>query len=225
VITTVVFDLDDTLYDEIDYCRSGFKAAADYLSKKLQSLNAAETFNCLWRHFKRGNHKTTFNAALDELAVNYTDELITKLVETYRNHKPNISLPEDSRLLLNRLCGLYQLALLTDGFLPAQELKVKALKIDKFFDCIVYTEQLGRQYWKPSPAGFEKILMTLDTKPENTVYLADNPEKDFVAPNKLGFMTVRVIRPNGLHRRAAEDSRTAADYVIPKLTELPSLFG
>lgn len=29
MLTTVVFDLDDTVYDEIDFCRSGFHAAAE----------------------------------------------------------------------------------------------------------------------------------------------------------------------------------------------------
>ena len=33
MIKAVVFDLDDTLYDEIDYCRSGFAAVADSLAK------------------------------------------------------------------------------------------------------------------------------------------------------------------------------------------------
>ena len=33
MITTVVFDLDDTLYDEIEYIKSGFTAVAEFLAE------------------------------------------------------------------------------------------------------------------------------------------------------------------------------------------------
>ena len=61
-----------------------------------------------------------------------------------------------------------------------------ALGIEKYFKFIVYTEQLGREGWKPSPAGLEKIMQTLKGKPENMAYIADNEKKNFIAPNKLG---------------------------------------
>ena len=32
MITTVVFDLDDTLYDEIEYCKCGFTAVSKFLA-------------------------------------------------------------------------------------------------------------------------------------------------------------------------------------------------
>jgi FMN phosphatase YigB (HAD superfamily) len=35
MITTVIFDLDDTLYDEIDYCKSGFMAVAEFLTSSI----------------------------------------------------------------------------------------------------------------------------------------------------------------------------------------------
>jgi putative hydrolase of the HAD superfamily len=113
--------------------------------------------------------------------------------------------------------------LLTDGFLPAQQLKVQALGLERYFKCIIYTEQLGRQFWKPSPAGFEKLMETLNTKPENIAYVADNLIKDFIAPNKLGFSTIQIIRPRRILREPCEKIGAAAQYVIHQLTELPAL--
>ena len=115
------------------------------------------------------------------------------------------------------------MALLTDGFLPAQQLKVQALKIEKYFKCIIYTEQLGRQFWKPSPAGFEKLMQTLNAKPQAIAYVADNQMKDFIAPNKLGFLTIQIIRPARIHTSTSEDPDAAAQYVIRKITQLPTL--
>lgn len=221
MITTVVFDLDDTLYDEIEYCKSGFGAVSHFLAG-LSDVPADERiFDALWKQFTAGNRTKTFNAALDELGVTYNDEFIGELVEVYRSHTPRITLPADSRDVLCQLSEKYMLALLTDGFLPAQQLKVRALDIEKYFKCIIYTEELGRKFWKPSPLGFEKIMQSLNAKPENIVYAADNQMKDFIAPNKLGFLTIQLIRTARLHTESNAEPDAAARYVIHKISQLP----
>lgn len=223
MITTVVFDLDDTLYDEIDYCRSGFAAVAEFLADLHNAPTAEHISDCLWQQFTAGNRTETFNAALDRLNITYDDELISDLLKAYRNHLPKITLPDDSREILSQLSGKYTLALLTDGFLPAQKLKVQALRIEKYFKSIIYTEQLGRDCWKPSPAGFEKIMNDLNVKPQTMAYVADNAKKDFIAPNKLGFLSIQLIRPSRIHKESSQQHGAAAQYVIRKISRLPKL--
>jgi putative hydrolase of the HAD superfamily len=222
MITTVVFDLDDTLYDEIEYCRSGFAAVAECLAGRIETP-ARRIFAALWRQFTSGNRSRTFNAALDELGIDYDDGRIIELVSVYRNHVPTLALPPDSRDVLAELSTKYTLALLTDGFLPAQQLKVQALGIEGYFKSIVHTEQLGRQCWKPSPKGFEKVMQTLGARPENTVYVADNEEKDFIAPNRLGMVTVQIARPARIPRSACAGPGGAARHVIHEISQLPGL--
>jgi putative hydrolase of the HAD superfamily len=233
MITTVIFDLDDTLYDEIEYCKSGFAAAAEFLANRSESTSADSTtvqadmkhiyYEVLWEQFNTGNRTRTFNTALDELDISYDDELILQLIEVYRRHKPKITLPPDSRDALHELSKKYTLALLTDGFLPAQQFKVQALGIEKYFKAIVYTEQLGREFWKPSPVGFEKILQSLAARPENTVYIADNEKKDFIAPNKLGFATIQILRPDRLHTSVCGQTGAAAQHIIRQISQLSAL--
>jgi len=223
MISTVVFDLDDTLYDEIEYCRSGFAAVAEFLAGSSVSQHAGRIFAALWDQFTSGNHSRTFNAALDKLGIHYDDERIQELVGVYRNHVPKIALPADSRDVLCELQAEYTLALLTDGFLPAQRLKVQALGIEACFETIVYTEQLGRECWKPSPAGFEKIVQSLNVEPAHMVYVADNEEKDFIAPNRLGFATVELVRPARVHTSVATESGAAAQHIIHQIRQLPAL--
>ena len=223
MITMVVFDLDDTLYDEIDYCKSGFTSVADFLADRPGYPTAGRIFETLWKEFTSGNHKTTFNAALEQLGIQYDTALIDRLIEVYRNHTPNIKLPKESEDVLRKLSRRYSLALLTDGFLPAQQLKARALGIEKYFKCIIYTEQLGRKFWKPSPLGFEKILQTLNAKPQNSAFLGDNEKKDFIAPNKLGLSTIQIIRPARIHTEPAEKPNAAAQHLIHSLSVLPGL--
>lgn len=223
MITTVIFDLDDTLYEEIDYCKSGFAAVSPLISSMSSAPASDRAFEVLWEVFVSGEHKRTFNEALDRLGVGCDEGRIRDLIAAYRNHSPQLNLPDDSREVLDMLAGSYRLALLSDGFLPAQQLKVRALGIEDCFECIVYTEQLGREFWKPSPVGYEKILAELQTKPENAVYVADNPAKDFIAPNRLGCATIRLIRPNGIHAEAVGKPGEEAQHVIQTITGLPSL--
>ncbi len=245
MITTVVFDLDDTLYDEIEYCRSGFVSASEFIANLPKAPPAPDIFDVLWKQFTAGNRKNTFNSALDELGIRYNDSLIQELIKVYRNHIPKITLPADSRDVLVELRDKYTLALLTDGFLPAQQLKVKALGIEEYFKCIIYTEQLGRDCWKPSPIGFEKLLQTLNKKAETVAYVADNEEKDFIGPNKLGILTIQIIRPARIHTGSAppfllspappvlaftrkhgggqERRGVSAQYIIHEIGQLPAL--
>lgn len=223
MITVVVFDLDDTLYDEVDYCRSGFIAVAGYLADSPGAPSAEDVYAALWAQFSAGNRTRTFNAALDALGLDCDQSRVQELVQVYRNHAPRITLPDESRAVLDKLKSKYTLVLLTDGFMPAQRLKVQVLGIEEYFARIVYTEQLGRQFWKPSPAGFEKLMRDLDVSPEQAVYVADNEKKDFIAPNKLGFSTIRLIRSGGIHTAVSDKPGAKAQHEIRRLGELPTL--
>ncbi|MBW8034362.1 MAG: HAD family hydrolase [Planctomycetes bacterium] len=222
MITTLIFDMDDTLYDEIDYCRSGFHAVDAYLST-IYATDAGAIFDALWTQFNAGNHTTTFNAALDSLDIAYDKSTIKDLIAIYREHKPDISLDEQTFETLDTLSQKYSLALITDGFLPAQKLKIAALGLGKFFKCIVCTEELGREYWKPHPKGFELILEKLQADPEKTACIADNAKKDFIAPNAMSITTIQLIRPNKVHLTQPQSPQTAPKHTIYSITYLPKL--
>jgi len=222
MITTVVFDLDDTLYSEVDYCNSGLRATARFIAQTQgPGLNQAEVFSVLWDQFQQGNRSQTLNAALDALDIPYDERLIRSLVMVYRKHKPRIKLPQESRRVLDELAHVYTLALLTDGFLPAQRLKVQALRIEKYFRHTVFTEQLGRQFWKPSPVGFQRLCQILSVPGEEMVYVGDNPAKDFIAPNSLGFTTIQIQRPERIHNTLAPHDQARAHHILNSINELP----
>lgn len=224
-ITVVIFDLDDTLYDEIEYCQSGFRAAAQWLNHLKPTCGSVEViYDVFWRIFQTNKTKT-FDAALTELAVPADKKLIQTLIRRYRCHRPALKLPRESRQVLQDLSEDYTLALLTDGYLPAQKLKVGALGIQRYFTQIVYTEQLGRQYWKPSPAGFQAIVNAVGRPPQSMIYVGDNPAKDFIAPNRLGMKTLQVLRPRRLHTREPSECEARAQYRLEALADLPAVLS
>lgn len=218
----IVLDMDDTLYLERDYVRSGFDAVAARLVKDGLDADVASAF--LWERFVAGKRGDHFGELLVEHGSRLSDErptseLVADLVTVYRGHEPVIELlPGMRELLVELRAAGHQLALISDGALASQQAKVKALGVDDLVaGPLVLTDVWGRDYWKPHPRGFEEVQRSLDIPPERLVYIGDNPRKDFGAPRALGWWCVRLRLPEQLHH-------AVDDTIEPDLT-LTSIDG
>jgi hypothetical protein len=98
MLTTGIFDLNDTLSDEIDFCRSGFRAAAEHIAVLSDALTPEAVFDVIWKCFIRGDCGSTFNVALAEMGIPVEPSLIHRLVEFYRTHTPTLTLPPTAGL-------------------------------------------------------------------------------------------------------------------------------
>lgn len=195
-MTLIVFDIDDTLYLERDYVKSGFRAVGDYLRI---SRGIAEFSGRAWELFLGGRRNDVFDAVLVELGVEPSTELIKTLVHTYRQHRPEISLLEDALLALRSAFGEgASIGVVTDGPAASQWQKVQALDLGAWTDDVVVTEDQGSNYHKPSPLAFQLLQRRLSERPSSCCYIGDNPRKDFAGPKQLGWFTVRLRRPGSL---------------------------
>ena len=190
-VSAVIFDLDDTLYPEKAYVKSGYKAVADYLGHP-------EYADKLYGYFEEG--KNAFDELLSEIGKE--DEL-AKVIEIYREHKPEISLyPEMEKLIDALKAKGIKVGIITDGRPNGQRNKIAALGLDKKADEIIITDELGGiQFRKPCDIAF-RILQTRFRLPfEEIVYVGDNPTKDFVAPMQLGMKSVYFKNEEGLYSK------------------------
>jgi putative hydrolase of the HAD superfamily len=119
------------------------------------------------------------------------------MLSAYRDHRPELRLFADAAWALDSLSPDYRLGLLTDGRSESQRYKIEALGIADMFQEILVTDEMGVSWRKPSLRGFQLLLDRLGCSPEEAVYIADNPVKDFIAPSLLGMGSVRVRRPCG----------------------------
>src|SRR5687767_11665642 len=85
----VVFDIDDTLYLERDYVRSGFRAVGEWARARLGISDFAERS---WRLFEAGVRGSIFDDALTESGVQPDHALVRALVDVYRTHEPAIEM-------------------------------------------------------------------------------------------------------------------------------------
>lgn len=215
----VVFDLDDTLYLERDYVLSGFRAVGAWVEEELRISNFAELAAAI---FDTGHRGDVFNRAFADMGVRATPEFIGKAVDVYRRHWPEIRLAQDAAALLaaERPDGLC-LALVTDGFLVAQQQKIRALGLAaKGFWPLICTDLWGRAYWKPHPRAFECIEALFGLPAHRLTYIGDNPTKDFVAPRQRGWQTIRVDRPQRVNSVQPMHLSGESDLTIVDLSRL-----
>jgi len=204
----VVFDLDDTLYLERDYVRSGFASVGHHV---LAAFGVEGFQTAAWEEFEAGHRGDIFNRALERFGLDSGKEIIEELVELYRTHLPDIQLQPDAASCLEALNGRVKVGLISDGPLASQRAKVEALDISDRLDGAILTAEMGSDFGKPHPRAFEEMERMLETRGSECVYVADNPAKDFSGPKSLGWRTVRVRRPLGLYSFAASGDDVDAE--------------
>lgn len=180
----VVFDLEDTLYQEFDFLKSGYHAVADYLTK---SVGIHDHYAEMIEAYHAGE-KDVFQKILDNYNLPIDK---SELLDVYRYHLPQIHLDELTKSVLDRLKGECHLALITDGRPRTKKNIIKALGLSDYFDesDVYISEEVG--HLKTAPYSFEKIM---EKYPDcEYMYVGDNPAKDFLVPNRLGWITVCLL--------------------------------
>ncbi len=214
----IVLDLDDTLYLERDYAISGYRAVAERFADRLGDRERAVA--AMLHELDHGDRRKVFDGALRRLGLPPDPKLIRGMIAVYGAHAPTISLLPDAQRALARWRGRVRLGLISDGAAARQRAKLAALGISDVFDRIVLTDELGPGQEKPHAAAFVSIQSALGASSGECTYVADNPSKDFIAPNRLGWMSVRVRRPSGIYADAPPAPHGEPTRTIATLDEL-----
>ncbi|MBR5569900.1 MAG: HAD family hydrolase [Oscillospiraceae bacterium] len=190
-VDAVIFDLDDTLYSEKDYVRSGYAAVAQAFP---QILHMADK---LWNAFEQ--KLPAIDVVLEDAGIS-TPENKQKALQIYRNQKPVIDPYPGVHALLQRLRGEKKLGMITDGRPEGQWAKIESLNLQPYFQKIIVSDELGGvAFRKPNETAFCVMQKALSVPFEKMVYIGDNTRKDFIAPQKLGMQTIYFNNPDGLY--------------------------
>ncbi len=185
-VDAVIFDLDDTLYSEKEYVRSGYHKIAEY-------FGIPDMENEMWKVFESGGK--AIDAALEAHGLTDRKEEALKI---YRYQEPDIHLYDGAADMIARIQNTKKVGIITDGRPEGQKAKLRALKIRA--DEIIITDELGGvEYRKPNEAAFKLMRKKLQVSFEKMAYVGDNPQKDFVAPIRLGMKCIYFKNVNGLY--------------------------
>jgi len=214
----VLFDLDDTLYPEIDFVKSGFRVVARHLASR-HSLNEASLFQQMLDILQKDGRGKVFDTLLKTLGL-FNEVRVRALVFLYRSHKPKIGLYQDVLPVLKKIkkSGM-RLGIVTDAMASVQKNKVVALGLERLFDIVIYTEELGEGCGKPSPVPFKSAVELLQVPASETAYVGNDPAKDFLAPNNLGMLTIQVARQMPPDYKVVPPP-TGAKHLVKGLSEI-----
>jgi putative hydrolase of the HAD superfamily len=195
-----VFDLDDTLYKERDFVLSACCAIEGALKAKGVPVEEG----LLYRHFLEDG--ATF---LQRAVERHPQWSLGDLLALYRTHTPHITLEEGAKELLDALLerGI-PLGLVTDGRSLTQRAKVNALGLEHYFDSMVVSEEVGTT--KPHEGNFTHFHQRYPHK--EFVYIANDVKKDFLAPRRLGWLTI-CVRDDGRNIHSQEENTLPGEYL------------
>ena len=208
-----VFDLDDTLYKEIDFLKSAYK----FIASKVDKGNSSNLYIKMLEGYYSG--KNVFQV-LSKSHPRYT---VVKLLELYRGHYPDITLDSDTTSTLNYLKNYGKTGLITDGRSLTQRNKIKALGIDDYFDKILISEEIG--YSKPDLRLFEQFH---EFNASTYFYIANDTSKDFLAPNKLGWKTICLVDSYSINIKKQNfylEKEYLPIYKVNKLSDLKEIIS
>ena len=211
----LVFDLDDTLYPELSYVHSGFRAVAAMLSPLLDVPAETLAAGMIAEEAVQGRGQVFDNVL--KLHSRWSRALVAACLRTYRQHRPELILYPDAERCLTRFAD-WPLYIVTDGHKEVQARKVAALGLTGRVRHAYLTNRYGRHRAKPSPHVFQLICQREGVTPADVTYVGDNVKKDFVGIKPLGFKTVRILRGNYAHYKA--DAAHEANRSIHTLDEL-----
>lgn len=220
-IQGVVFDIDDTLYPERDFVRSGYHAVGEHLRELLGRNDTFEDW--LWNRFVSGKTARAFNDLSEVFGLGLNPGGIRELVDIYHFHFPTIEPYSGISKLLYKLGREFSLGIVSDGPAQMQQNKLFALGFAGCFDAVVLTDDIAEGSGKPDPAGFEVVSDALFIPHENCLYIADNPTKDFIAPNKLGWTTVRYVREGQIYADSTAPEGDQPQHIVTRDKELLSI--
>lgn len=212
----VVFDLDDTLYYEIDYLKSAYKEISKLLYG-VQKLDLSEDdiFNKMISCYN--NWGNVFSEIITVCEIR--DYSVSDLIQLYRNHIPTISLAPEVENLLNLFKeSNVQMGLITDGRSIQQRAKINALGLQKYLSHIIISEEFGSE--KPNMKNFMSCVDFFNSKETIFYYVGDNINKDFVSPNKLGWTSV-CLKSKGFN---IHDQNIYVEFEYKPTFEISTLF-
>jgi putative hydrolase of the HAD superfamily len=194
----LLFDLDHTLWD----LETNAKAAVHDIFTELKLGQQISNFDLfydtykvhnqrLWLEYEQGNLKKErlrtlrFHLTLTDFGVNNLEQAAYFGEKYIRLCPTKTALFPDALKTLDYLQPKYQLAIVTNGFAEVQQVKMAACGLDKYFQRLFISEQVGRP--KPHPDIFHAAVTAFHASKKSSLMIGDNWHNDIEGAQKYGI--------------------------------------
>jgi HAD superfamily hydrolase (TIGR01549 family) len=217
---TVLFDLDDTLFDHQRHRRdalralgqaAGFPHGFDVLAlERAQDRHSAHTEQLLLagRLSPEQALLERMRGTLLEFGISAGDERMLQLEDIYRTaffEREWTTVPSAIQLLDALRRAGARIVLITNGGTQAQYLKLDRLGLRRWLDDVVVSEEVGCE--KPSREYFEIALARARCGPSECVVVGDLWHTDIIGAHRMGIDAIwlnRYAHARGKEARAVE---------------------
>jgi len=218
MITTVFFDLDDTLYNTTRLARLARQAAIHSMISKGLPLDLDEGYSRLMRIIKEkgSNFSQHFDILVEETIGRKDYKIISAGIIGYHNTKfANITPFDDAiKTLINLKRMELSLNIISNGRAVKQWDKILRLGLEAFFDNVIISEEVG--YEKPEREVYELAMEMAGCVPSESIFV-DNDEECILGAREAGMCTV-------LMNKIETDVKPGTyDHLINSLPELVPL--
>ena len=221
-------DLDDTIYDFSSASREAFMETYELLhyDRFFDSFNhyysIYEPYNLeLWHIYGEG--KIT-KEELNKRRYSYPLEVVgikdQELADTFCREALG-RIPTKNRLidgaieLLEYLSPKYNMYILSNGFKELQSHKMRTAGIDKYFDALILSEDIGVN--KPNRELYEYALEKTGSKLEESIMIGDMFETDIVGAANIGMKQIY------FNPKKKESHTFAPTYMVTELLHIKDI--
>jgi putative hydrolase of the HAD superfamily len=225
-LRAVLFDIDDTLFSTSDFARKARTNAVRAMIRAgldLPEEVVRHELDEVLLEFS-SNYEHHYERLLQRLPPEATRRVNPALivaagVAAYHDTKFRelAAYPDVVPFLSGLARAGLRVGVITHGLTVKQAEKLVRLGLVPFLDpkAIFISDQIGIS--KPNPKLYAAALRELGLKPDEVMYVGDNPEHDVAPPKSVGMLTVSARRGA---KRACENSAIVPDHVVDDFGEL-----
>ena len=221
-------DLDDTIYDFSSASREAFMETYELLhyDRFFDSFNhyysIYEPYNLeLWHIYGEGKitkeelNKRRYSYPLEVVGIKDQELADTFCCEALGRIPTKNRLIDGAIELLEYLRPKYKMYILSNGFKELQSHKMRTAGIDKYFDALILSEDIGVN--KPNRELYEYALEKTGSKLEESIMIGDMFETDIVGAANIGMKQIY------FNPKKKESHTFAPTYMVTELLQIKDI--
>jgi FMN hydrolase / 5-amino-6-(5-phospho-D-ribitylamino)uracil phosphatase len=224
-VRAICFDLDNTLWDVWPVIKRAEQAMYDFLALRYPRVTAAMTVEAIRkareetaRAYPQMAHDFTFlrKQTLRDHAreFGYAEAMVDEAFEAFLQARNEVVLYDDVLPGLERLKARFRLFTASNG-----NADLSRIGLAHYFERSLNARQVGAL--KPDPLLFHKVIEGTDLKPQQVVYVGDDPALDVVGAQGAGMHAIWINREQAAWPAALPSPL----YTVRTLHELGTVLG